>query len=428
MDHFQYRGGNLFAEDVDLREIADTVGTPVYVYSSATLKRHYHVFKEAFEGLDALICFAVKANSNQAVLTTLAKEGSGADVVSGGELTRALRAGISASKIVFSGVGKTPDEMRLALEAGIKQFNVESEAELEVLNAVAQSAGLTAPVSVRVNPDVDAKTHAKISTGKAENKFGIPWVRVSRVYNRIAELSHLKAVGVDVHIGSQLTDLEPFEAAFKKVVELVKKLRTQGHDIQHIDLGGGLGIPYDPEAETPPSPGAYGAMINNVLGDLDCSIILEPGRLIAGNAGILLTSMLYEKESENKVFYILDAAMNDLSRPAMYDAYHDILPVKQPSDIGGEHSNKLLADFVGPVCETGDTFAKSRPTAPMSSGDLAVIKSAGAYGAVMASTYNSRMLIPEVLVHEDQFSVIRKRQTLEDLIKMDQIPHWLAEE
>ncbi|UTW55146.1 diaminopimelate decarboxylase [Kordiimonas sp. SCSIO 12610] len=428
MDHFQYRDGNLFAEDVDLREIAKEVGTPVYVYSSATLKRHFRVFQEAFDGLDALICFAVKANSNQAVLKTLAQEGSGADVVSGGELKRALLAGIPAQKIVFSGVGKTPDEMRDALKANIKQFNVESEAELEVLNAVAEGMGMIAPVSVRVNPDVDAKTHAKISTGKAENKFGIPWVRVSRVYERIAELSHLKAVGVDVHIGSQLTDLGPFEAAFKKVVDLVKNLRVQGHDIQHIDLGGGLGIPYDPEEETPPSPGAYGAMIGKVLGDLDCSIILEPGRLIAGNAGILLTSMLYEKESENKVFYILDAAMNDLSRPAMYDAYHDIIPVKEPSNVGSDQSNLVSADFVGPVCETGDTFAKSRTTSPMMAGDLAVIKSAGAYGAVMASTYNSRALIPEVLVSEDKFSVIRKRQSIEDLINLDQVPDWLAEE
>jgi diaminopimelate decarboxylase len=428
MDHFQYRDGNLYAEDVNLSDIAAEVGTPVYVYSSATLQRHFRVFNEAFEGLDALICFAVKANSNQAVLKTLAKEGSGADVVSGGELKRALLAGIPAEKIVFSGVGKTPDEMRDALRANIKQFNVESEAELEVLNAIAKNMDITAPVSVRVNPDVDAKTHAKISTGKAENKFGIPWVRVSRVYTRIAELSNLKAVGVDVHIGSQLTDLKPFEAAFRKVVDLVINLREQGHNIQHIDLGGGLGIPYDPDAETPPSPGAYGAMINKVLGDLDCSIILEPGRLIAGNAGVLLTSMLYEKESENKVFYILDAAMNDLSRPAMYDAYHDIIPVKEPSQIGGEQGNKVSADFVGPVCETGDTFAKSRPTSPMAAGDLAVIKSAGAYGAVMASTYNSRALIPEVLVSEDKFAVIRKRQSLEDLIKLDQVPYWLADE
>jgi len=425
MDHFNYQNGELCVEGVPLTKIAEEVGTPVYVYSSATLRRHFRVFSEAFKGLDALICFAVKANSNQAVLKTLANEGSGADVVSGGELLRALKAGIAAEKIVFSGVGKTPDEMRLALEAGIKQFNVEGESELDVLNHVAASMDLIAPVSVRVNPDVDAKTHEKISTGKAENKFGIPWARVDRVYAQIASLSNLRAVGVDVHIGSQLTELKPFELAFQKVVELVKKLRAKGHAIEHIDLGGGLGIPYDPTEETPPSPGAYGDMITRILGDLDCSIILEPGRLIAGNAGILLTSLLYEKEGENRRFYVLDAAMNDLTRPAMYDAYHDIIPVNEPNSHAGTSDNLVTADFVGPICETGDTFAKARDSAPIAPGELVAIKSAGAYGAVMASTYNSRPLVPEVLVNGDEYAVIRPRQSLEDLIALDSVPDWL---
>lgn len=420
MDHFQYQNGELFAEDVALSKIAADVGTPVYVYSSATLKRHFRVFSEAFGALDALVCYAVKANSNQAVLRTLALEGAGADVVSLGELTRALKAGIPPEKIVFSGVGKTPDEMAAALKAGIKQFNVESEPELETLNGVAAGLGMTAPVSVRVNPDVDAMTHAKISTGKSENKFGIAWQKADSVYARIAELPNLEAVGVDLHIGSQLTDLGPFRKAFEKVIGLVEDLRAKGHAIKHIDLGGGLGIPYDPEAEAPPPPSAYGAMIKDVLGDLDCSIILEPGRLIAGNAGLLLTELLYEKQGENRTFYILDAAMNDLSRPAMYDAYHGIVPVKEP-----DGDDTLLADFVGPVCESSDTFAKQRKTQRLAPGDLVAIKSAGAYGAVMSSTYNSRPLVPEVLVSEDRFSVIRKRQSLEELLSLDDMPSWL---
>ncbi|TNE61748.1 MAG: diaminopimelate decarboxylase [Alphaproteobacteria bacterium] len=422
MDHFEYKNGQMHAEGVPLSTIADAVGTPVYVYSSATLRRHYRVFAAAFEGVDALVCFAVKANSNQAVLATLAREGAGADVVSLGELTRALRAGIPAERIVFSGVGKTPDEMRVALEAGIKQFNAESEAELEVLNTVAGAMGMKAPVSVRVNPDVDAKTHAKISTGKSENKFGIPWQRVDAVYARIKDLPHLEAVGVDLHIGSQLTDLEPFRQAFGKVVALVKDLRTRGHDIRHIDLGGGLGIPYDPDQAVPPAPAAYGSMIREVLGDLDCSIILEPGRLIAGNAGILLTRMIYEKTGIDRTFYILDAAMNDLTRPAMYDAYHAIVPVAEPAS-----RERIEADFVGPVCESSDTFAKARKTARLEAGDLVAIKSAGAYGAVMASTYNSRTLVPEVLVDEDRYAIVRRRQSLEELLSLDSVPDWLSD-
>lgn len=423
MDHFQYQNGQLMAENVPLSQIAAEVGTPVYVYSTATLERHFRVFSEAFKGLDALVCFAVKANSNLAVLKTLARAGAGADVVSLGELTRALRAGIPGDKIVFSGVGKTRGEMRAALEAGIKQFNVESEAELEALNHVAGQMNKVAPVSVRVNPDVDAKTHEKISTGKSENKFGIAWQKVDAVYARIMELENLEAVGVDLHIGSQLTDLAPFREAFEKVLTLVKDLRTKGHNIQHIDLGGGLGIPYDPSAATPPQPSAYGAMVREVLQGLDCSIILEPGRMIAGNAGLLLTEMLYEKQGENRIFYILDAAMNDLSRPAMYDAYHGIVPVKEAQD-----SATVKADFVGPVCESSDVFAKQRETTPLKAGDLVAIKSAGAYGAVMASTYNSRPLVPEVLVSGDKYAVIRPRQSLEELLSLDDIPSWLSEE
>ncbi|MCJ9428410.1 diaminopimelate decarboxylase [Kordiimonas marina] len=421
MDHFAYKEGKLSAEDVALETIALEVGTPVYVYSTATLKRHFQVFSEAFQGVHALVCFAVKANSNQAVLRTLAREGAGADVVSLGELTRALMAGIPGDRIVFSGVGKTPEEMHAALRAGIKQFNAESEAELEVLNLVAGEMGLTAPVSVRVNPDVDAKTHAKISTGKSENKFGIPWQRVDAVYARIKELEHLEAVGVDLHIGSQLTDLAPFREAFAKVVTLVKDLRAKGHDIRHIDLGGGLGIPYDPEQAAPPAPAEYGTMIREVLGDLDCGIILEPGRLIAGNAGVLVTRMLYEKKGVDRTFYILDAAMNDLGRPAMYDAYHAIVPVRE-----AETDATLEADFVGPVCESSDTFAKARKTTPLKAGDLVAIKSAGAYGAVMSSTYNSRPLVPEVLVDDTRYAVVRKRQSLEELLSLDEVPTWLT--
>lgn len=423
MDHFQYKNGVMHAEDVALSRIADEVGTPVYVYSTATLKRHFRVFREAFARINPLICFAVKANSNQAVLTTLAREGAGADVVSLGELMRALRAGIPGERIVFSGVGKTDEEMEAALNANIKQFSVESEAELEALNSVAARLGKIAPVSIRVNPDVDAMTHAKISTGKSENKFGIAWQKADAVYARIGELANVKAVAVNVHIGSQLTKLEPFKEAFIRVIALVKDLRAKGHDITHIDLGGGLGIPYAPDAEVPPAPSAYGEMIQEVMGDIDCDIILEPGRLIAGNAGILLSKTIYEKRGENRTFYIIDAAMNDLTRPAMYDAYHAIAPVNEP-----QTNDTTVADFVGPVCESSDVFAKDRETAPLRRDDLVVIKSAGAYGAVMASTYNSRPLVPEVLVDGDRFAVIRKRQSLEDLLALDALPSWLSDD
>jgi len=420
MDHFSYKDGQLHAENVALADIATSVGTPAYVYSSATLTRHYQVFKEAFGALNPLVCFAVKANSNQAVLKTLANLGSGADVVSLGELERATRAGIPGERIVFSGVGKRAPEMRRALELGIRQFNVESEPELEVLNAVAEEMGLIAPVALRVNPDVDAGTHEKISTGKAENKFGISWKAAPAVYDRIKEMPHIKAVGVDVHIGSQLTDLAPFEEAFKRVIKLVENLRDDGHDITQLDLGGGLGIPYESDKDAPPAPSQYGAMVQRLTKGLGLDIILEPGRLIAGNAGILLSEMIYVKKGDSRQFYILDAAMNDLARPAMYGAHHDFQPVREDA------ASKLTeADFVGPVCETGDTFAKQRETAALEAGELVAIRSAGAYGAVMSNSYNTRPLIAEVLVNGDEFAVIRPRISVEQLIAQDTLPDWL---
>ncbi len=421
MDHFQYKNGILHAENVSLERIAAEVATPVYCYSTATLERHFKVFSGAFDYADTLICFAVKANSNLAVLKTLGRAGAGADVVSEGELRRALAADIPPERIVFSGVGKTAAEMDFAMEAGIHQFNVESETELRTLNGVAGSKAVKAPVSLRINPDIDAKTHEKISTGKAENKFGIPWSRAMEAYRLAASLPHIDVVGVDVHIGSQLTELAPFRSAFERVVELVKSLRAAGHSIQRIDLGGGLGIPYTEGGEVPPLPAAYGAMIVEVVGNLGCQLILEPGRLIAGNAGILLTRILYIKEGENRRFAILDAAMNDLMRPAVYDAYHGILPVAEPKP----DSPREEYDFVGPVCETADLFAKSRPAPPLQEGDLIAIKSAGAYGAVMSSTYNTRLLVPETLVKGDQYSVIRPRQNYDILLGLDKIPSWL---
>jgi len=419
MHHFAYKNGRLHAEGIDLHRIADEVGTPAYVYSTATFERHFKVFATAFQGLDALICYAVKANSNQAILTTLANLGAGADVVSIGELKRALKAGIPGERIVFSGVGKREDEMRFALEHNIHQFNVEGEEELGVLNQVALSSGVKAPISLRINPDVDAQTHAKISTGKAENKFGIPWSRARDIYTRAGQMEGIDVIGVDVHIGSQLTALEPFRAAFAKVLELVKLLRTDGHNIRRIDLGGGLGIPYEAGKPAPPSPSDYGAMIAEVVGDMEAQLILEPGRLIAGNAGILLSRVLYTKAGEDRNFLILDAAMNDLLRPAMYEAHHEIIPVDEAS---GE---KTVYDVVGPVCETGDIFTKDRPLPTTKPGDLVAILSAGAYGAVMASTYNSRPLIPEILVKNDEYAIIRARMSEDTLIDLDRTPHWL---
>lgn len=419
MDHFTYKNGELYAEDVPLSAIAETVGTPFYCYSTATLERHYKVFSGAFDGANALVCYALKANSNQAVIRTLAKLGSGADVVSEGELRRAIEAGVPPEKIVFSGVGKKPEEMRYALEAGIHQFNVESEPEVRTLSEVASSMGVMAPITFRVNPDVDAKTHAKISTGKAENKFGVPWQDVSRIYAEAAALPGIAIKGVDVHIGSQLTDLEPYKNAFNRVRHLVQQLRSEGHDISRVDLGGGLGIPYD--STIPPAPTAYAAVALEAIGNLGCQIIFEPGRLIVGNAGVLVSEVIYVKQATQRKFIILDAAMNDLIRPAMYDGYHQIDPIREDQK-QGKYSP---ADVVGPVCETGDTFARERDMPELARGDLVAFRSAGAYGAVMASTYNTRPLVPEVLVKGDQYAVIRARPSLEELLKLDILPQWL---
>ncbi len=421
MDHFLYRDGALYAEDVPISEIAAAVGTPFYVYSTATLLRHFQLFDDALEGTDHLVCYAMKAASNQAILKTLAQAGAGMDVVSGGEYMRAKAAGVPGDRIVFSGVGKTADEIRTALTGGIRQFNVESEPEMEVINAVAQELDVVAPITVRVNPDVDAKTHAKIATGKSENKFGIPIARASEVYAHAARLPGLEVIGIDVHIGSQLTELEPFELAYTKVAELTEKLRSEGHDIRRLDLGGGLGIPYTRSNDAPPLPVEYGALIKKTLGHLGCEIEIEPGRLIAGNAGLMVSKVIYVKSGEGRDFLILDGAMNDLIRPAMYEAYHDIVAVHEPAP-GVEQQPY---DIVGPVCETGDTFAKQRDMPPLNAGDLVAFRSAGAYGAVMSSEYNTRPLIPEVLVHGDQFAVIRERPSFDEIINRDTIPPWL---
>ncbi|HEY9039524.1 MAG TPA: diaminopimelate decarboxylase [Roseovarius sp.] len=421
MDHFLYKDGALHAEDVPVAEIAAAVGTPFYVYSTATLERHYHLFNDALAGMDHLVCYAMKAASNVAILKTLASLGAGMDVVSGGEYLRAKAAGVPGERIVFSGVGKTQGEMRMALEGGIRQFNVESEPEMEALSAVAVELGLIAPITVRVNPDVDAKTHAKIATGKSENKFGIPIARAREVYAHAARLPGLEVIGIDVHIGSQLTDLEPFRLAYQKVAELTETLRADGHDIRRLDLGGGLGIPYTRGNEAPPLPSQYGAMIKETVGHLGCEIEIEPGRLIAGNAGLMVSEIIYVKSGEGRDFLILDGAMNDLIRPAMYDAWHDIVPVVEPEP-GAE---QRPYDIVGPVCESGDTFARQRMMPSLKAGDLVAFRSAGAYGAVMASEYNTRPLIPEVLVNGQDFAVIRARPTFDEMINRDTIPEWL---
>jgi diaminopimelate decarboxylase len=419
MDHFQYRAGELYAEDVPLARIAAEVGTPVYVYSTATMQRHFRVFAEGFAGADALICYALKANSNQAVIRTFAELGAGADVVSLGELKRALAAGVPGRKIVFAGVGKTREEMAAALDAGIYQFNVESEPELEALSEVAASRGQVAPVAVRVNPDVDALTHAKISTGKRENKFGVPWERARSVYERARGLPGVEAVGVAVHIGSQLTELAPFERAFRRVGELAQALRAAGHAIGRIDLGGGLGIPYQAGANAmPPLPAEYAALARRTVGHLGFRLVLEPGRVLVGNAGVLLARVIYVK-FEGRRFVVVDAAMNDLIRPSMYDAWHDVAPVREPA--GGALEP---ADIVGPICESADVLATDRPTPPLAPGDLIAIRSAGAYGAVMSSTYNTRALAPEVLVKGAEYAVVRRRQTLDELIALDALPPW----
>ncbi|MFZ5752218.1 MAG: diaminopimelate decarboxylase [Pseudomonadota bacterium] len=421
MDHFIYRNGTLHAEDVAIPAIAAAVGTPFYVYSTATLTRHFRLFEDALAPLPHLVCFAIKSLSNVAVLKTLAALGAGMDVVSIGEYLRAKAAGVPGDRIVFSGVGKTRAEMRMALEGGIRQFNVESEPELLALGEIAAGMGLSAPVAIRVNPDVDAKTHEKIATGKSENKFGIPIARAREVYAMAARLPGIEVVGVDVHIGSQLTDLAPFEEAFRKVADLTRALRADGHRIRRLDLGGGLGIPYARSNEIPPLPSDYGAMIRRTVGDLGCEIEIEPGRLISGNAGLLVASVIWLKEGEGRDFLILDAAMNDLVRPSMYGAHHDILPVGEPAPGAETHPY----DVVGPVCETGDTFAKARTLPVLAEGDLVAFRSAGAYGAVMASEYNSRPLVPEVLVHGDQFAVIRARPSYDAMLNRDSIPPWL---
>lgn len=421
MNHFQYREGVLHAEDVPVPVIAEAVGTPFYCYSTATLTRHYTVFAGAFADIDALVCYSMKANSNQAVLATLARLGSGADVVSEGELRRALAAGIAPDKIMFSGVGKTGGEMDAALAAGIHCFNVESEPELELLSARAVAAGKTAPVSIRINPDVDAKTHAKISTGRKQDKFGISWNRARAVYRRAAGLPGLRVIGIDMHIGSQITALQPFDDAFALVTELVGRLRADGHAIEHVDLGGGLGIPYRTDNDPPPLPDDYADIVKKHVAPLGVKTIFEPGRLIAGNAGILVTSVLYLKEMENKNFLIVDAAMNDLIRPTLYDAWHETSPVVEPAP----DAPRVTADLVGPVCESGDYLAHDRDLARPAPGDLFAIRSAGAYGAVQAGTYNSRLLVPEVIVHGDRWHLARPRPSHADLIGMDSVPGWL---
>lgn len=420
MNHFQYKDGMLCAESVRLDRLAQAVGTPFYCYSTATLERHYKVFSGALPK-GSLIAFAVKANGNQAVLKTLARLGAGADVVSGGELAKALAAGVPPGKIVFSGVGKTQQEMREGLKAGIYQFNVESEPELAALDEAARGLGVRAPITLRVNPDVDARTHAKINTGTAETKFGIPFRHAREAYAHAAALKNIEIVGIDVHIGSQITELEPFETAFKRVGELVKTLRADGHAIARLDLGGGLGVPYEHDNSPPPDPAAYGAMVTRVTRDFGCTLSFEPGRLIAANAGVLVSRVIYVKRGDDKTFLIIDAGMNDLIRPALYDAFHEIVPLREPA----AGSANLRYDVVGPVCETSDLFATDRPLPELESGDLVAILTAGAYGAVMASDYNARPRVAEVLVHGEQWGIVRPRETYADLIAKDHIPGWL---
>jgi diaminopimelate decarboxylase len=421
MHHFAYRNGVLHAENVDLSVLADAVGTPFYCYSTATLERHYRVFAQAFADVDALICYAMKANSNQAVIATLARLGAGADVVSEGELLRARAVGIPPQKIMFSGVGKTARELALAVEEGILCVNVESEPELELLAATAAQKGRVADISIRVNPDIDPRTHAKIATGKAENKFGIPIGRAREVYARAAKLKGVRVTGVDVHIGSQITALEPFSDAFALLAEFVRELRADGHVIRHLDLGGGLGIPYREDNEPPPEPSAYASVVKRATRDLDCQLIFEPGRLIVGNAGILVARVLYVKRGEAKTFVIVDAGMNDLVRPTLYDAHHDLRPVREAA-VGAP---RLIVDVVGPVCESGDFIALDRSLPQPNAGDLIAIMSAGAYGAVEASTYNTRALVPEVLVRKDEWALVRPRIGVGELIALDRMPEWL---
>jgi diaminopimelate decarboxylase len=421
MHHFAYRDGVLHAEAVNLDTLAKQVGTPFYCYSTATLTRHYNVFAGAFADVDALVCYAMKANSNQAVIRTLAKLGAGADVVSGGELKRARAAGIHADKIMFSGIGKTAAELALAIDEGILCINVESEPELELLSSIAEAKGRAAHISVRVNPDVDAKTHHKIATGKSENKFGIPISRAREVYAHAARLKGVKVAGVDMHIGSQITDLDPFGNAFALLADFVRELRADGHTISHVDLGGGLGIPYQDNNEPPPHPEEYAAVVKRATRDLNCRLIFEPGRLLVGNAGILVTQVLFVKHGEAKTFVIVDAGMNDLIRPTLYDAYHEIWPVREPAP----GAPRVRADVVGPVCESGDFLAHNRELVEPKSGALLAVMTAGAYGAVQAGTYNTRALVPEVLVNGAEWALIRPRLETDALIALDRMPEWL---
>jgi diaminopimelate decarboxylase len=421
MHHFDYRDGVLHAEEVDLTQLAREVGTPFYCYSRATLTRHFRVFSASFGDADALVCYAMKANSNQAVLRALARLGAGMDVVSEGELRRARAAGVPGEKITFSGVGKTDHEIAHALDEAILCFNVESAPEMEAIARIAAAKGRRAPIALRVNPDVDAKTHHKISTGKSENKFGIPLSRARGVYAQAARLPSLRVVGVDMHIGSQITDLAPFDDAFALLAEFVRNLRADGHHIEHVDLGGGLGIPYDDSVD--PAlyhPDRYAAIVRKHTHNLGCKLIFEPGRLLVGNAGILVTQALYLKEGVGKDFVIVDAGMNDLVRPTLYDAFHEILPV-----VIRPGATAIRADVVGPVCESGDFLAQGRNMARPEAGDLLAVMSAGAYGAVQAGTYNSRLLVPEVLVDANRWALVRPRPTYEDLIGLDSIPDWL---
>ncbi|HWE05588.1 MAG TPA: diaminopimelate decarboxylase [Rhizomicrobium sp.] len=423
MNHFAYRGGILHAEDVDLSALADQVGTPFYCYSTATLERHYRVFAEALPN-DALVAFSVKANGNLAVLKTLARLGAGADVVSGGELKKALAAGIPPERIVFSGVGKTRTEMQFGLDTGIHQFNVESEPELEALNEIALASDKRAPITIRVNPDVDAKTHAKITTGTSETKFGIPWNRARDAYALAARLKGIEIVGVDVHIGSQITSLAPFAEAFARVAELVRQLRADGHTISRLDLGGGLGVPYMTNNEPPPDPDSYGKLASGIATQLGARLIVEPGRLIAANAGVMVSRVLYVKQGAAKTFLILDAGMNDLLRPALYDAFHEIVSVREPTTT----TPRRKYDVVGPVCETTDLFARDRELPELKAGDLVAFLTAGAYGAVMSSSYNARPPAPEVLVKGGEWTIVRPRLSDDALIALDRLPPWLEDQ
>lgn len=417
MNHFEYRGGALCCEGVKLADIAEAVGTPCYVYSTATLERHYDVFKSAFAPRDVLVAFAVKANANISVIATLARKGAGADTVSQGEIERALMAGVPPEKIIFSGVGKTADELAFAVKAGVHEINVESRAELELLSEIARGLGKKAPIAIRVNPDVGAGGHEKISTGKGDAKFGVSPEQALALYARAADDPHLHAQGLAVHIGSQIRDLTPLEAAFRVMRSLAEKLRSEGIAIERLDLGGGLGVPYFNEPD-PPSPAEYAAMVARVFDRFDIGLSFEPGRMIAANAGVLLSRVVRLQERPRPIV-VLDAAMNDLIRPAIYDAYHGIKPLKQAS--GAEQA----VDVVGPICETGDTFTRNRMLPPLEAGDLVAFMTAGAYGAVMASTYNARPLVPEVLVNGDKFEIVRRRWDVAEQLKLEKLPSWL---